>query len=92
MGRIAMRAVQPGEVPPDGGTAVQEHPDRPVVRGTGGDDYVCVTCGNVLAASLAPEYANRKFRVKCGRCRTVNVGIEVPGVDYTKAFAGPRRG
>jgi phage FluMu protein Com len=91
MARVAMRQVQPGEVPPDGGTAVQEDPDRPVVRGTDGDDYVCVTCGNVLAATLAPQYVNRKFRVKCGRCRTVNVGIEVAGVDYAKAF-GPGRG
>ena len=92
MAQIAMQEVQPGEVPPDGGTAVQEEPARPVVRGTGGDDYVCVVCGNVLAATLAPEYVNRKFRVKCARCRTVNVGIEVEGVDYTKAFAGSRRG
>ena len=33
----------------DGGTAVQEDPDRPVFHGNGPDDYVCVECGNVLA-------------------------------------------
>lgn len=86
-----MREVQRGEVPPDGGTALQENPDRPVVRGTGGDDYVCVKCGNLLAANLAPQYVNRKFRVKCGRCRTVNAGIEVAGVDYAQAFGPGRR-
>ena len=51
--RIAMRRTAPGEVPPDGGTAVQEHPDRPVFRGNGPDDYVCVECGNVLAVGDA---------------------------------------
>ena len=37
-----MRRVQEGEVPPDGGTAVQENADRPVFRGNGAYDYVCV--------------------------------------------------
>jgi len=46
-----------------------------------------VECGNVLAVAMAPEYMNRKLRVKCARCRTVNVAIEVEGVDYAKAFA-----
>ena len=49
-----MREVQPGEVPLDGGTAVQEEPDRPVFRGNGDDDYVCVACGSVLAAGDGP--------------------------------------
>jgi DNA-directed RNA polymerase subunit RPC12/RpoP len=89
---IAMRAVQAGEVPPDGGTAIQEDPAVPVFRGTAGDDYVCVQCGNVLATNMAPEYINRKLRIKCGICRTVNVGIEVPGVDYRKAFGNNPRG
>ena len=44
-----MRQIREGEVPRDGGTAVQEDPDRPVFRGNGPDDYVCVECGNVLA-------------------------------------------
>ena len=37
-----MRAVREGEVPYDGGTAVQEDPDRPAFHGNGPDDYVCV--------------------------------------------------
>jgi hypothetical protein len=89
--RIEMRRPEVGEVPRDGGTAVQENPDRPVFSGNGPDDYVCVNCGNTLAASMPPEWMNRKLRIKCGRCRTVNVAIEVEGVDYSKAFGRPGR-
>jgi phage FluMu protein Com len=71
--RVVMRAVRPGEVPPDGGTALQEDPDRPVFRGNGPDDYVCVECGNVLAESMSDEAMTFKVRVKCGVCKTVNV-------------------
>jgi len=81
-----MRRPEAGEVPRDGGTAVQEDPGRPVWRGNGPYDYVCVECGNVLAASMPAEWMNRKVRVKCGRCRTVNVAVEEDGVDYTKGF------
>ena len=72
-----MRKVEPGEVPVDGGTAVQDHPDRPVFRGNGEYDYVCVGCGNVLAAGMDPQYMTRRVRVKCARCRTVNIAAEV---------------
>jgi ribosomal protein S27AE len=72
-----MRAVQAGEVPVDGGTAVQEHPDRPVFRGNGDYDYVCVQCGSVLAAGMDPQYMTRRVRVRCGRCRTINIAAEV---------------
>ena len=75
MGRIAMRAVREGEVPPDGGTAVQEDPDRPVFRGNGPDDYVCVQCGTVLAESMAAVHMTKKVRVRCARCSTVNVSV-----------------
>jgi phage FluMu protein Com len=92
MAQIAMRKVQPGEIPIDGGTALQESFERPVFTGNGPDDYVCVSCGNILAASMPPEWMNRKLRIKCGRCKTVNAAIEVPGVDYRKAFGGPRGG
>ena len=73
-----MRAVQAGEVPIDGGIAVQEHADRPVFHGNGDDDYICVACGNVLAAGMAPEYMTRRVRVRCGRCGTTNIAAEIP--------------
>ena len=68
-----MREVRPGEVPMDGGTAVQEDPERPAFSGNGPDDYVCVKCGNVLAKSMAAEHMTFKVRVKCGVCKTINV-------------------
>jgi phage FluMu protein Com len=71
-----MREIQPGETPVDGGTAVQERPDRPVFTGNGEYDYVCVKCGTVLAAAMDPEYMTRRVRVRCARCRTVNVAAE----------------
>jgi ribosomal protein S27AE len=73
MGRVTMREVRPGEVPPDGATAVQEDPDRPAFRGNGPDDYVCVSCGNVLAASMHDIQMTFRVRVRCGRCSTINV-------------------
>jgi DNA-directed RNA polymerase subunit RPC12/RpoP len=75
-----MRRVREGEVPPDGGTAVQEDAGRPVFNGTGPDDYVCVTCGNVLALQMHPEQMTKKVRVRCGRCSTVNVAV-IDGYD-----------
>jgi hypothetical protein len=76
MARIAMRQIRPGEVPKDGGTAIQEDPERPVFNGNGPDDYVCVECGNVLAAGMDAQYMTKKVRVRCGRCRTVNVSAQ----------------
>jgi DNA-directed RNA polymerase subunit RPC12/RpoP len=73
-----MRETQPGEVPIDGGTAVQEDPERPVFRGNGADDYVCVKCGTVLAVGMDEPYMTRRVRIRCARCRTVNVSAEVP--------------
>ena len=75
MARIAMRAVREGEVPYDGGTAVQEDPDRPAFHGNGPDDYVCVQCGNVLAEAMNAVQMTKKVRVRCAVCRTVNVAV-----------------
>ena len=86
MTQRTMRRIREGEVPPDGGTAIQEDPGRPVFRGNGPNDYVCVECGNLLAAAMPAEYMNRKVRVRCGRCKTINVAVEEPGVDYSKAW------
>jgi phage FluMu protein Com len=73
MARVVMRKVRDGEVPYDGGTAVQEDVGRPAFRGNGPDDYVCVECGNVLAESMHGLQMTYKVRVKCGRCATINV-------------------
>jgi phage FluMu protein Com len=73
MASVAMREVRDGEVPYDGGTALQEDPARPAFTGNGPDDYVCVKCGNVLAAAMHAGQMTKKVRVRCGRCRTVNV-------------------
>jgi phage FluMu protein Com len=75
MARITMRRIREGEVPFGGGTAVQENPGRPVFSGHGPNDYVCVQCGNVLAARMDPDYMTKKVRVKCAVCKTVNVAI-----------------
>ena len=73
MATIVMREVREGEVPRDGGTAIQEDADRPAFHGNGPDDYVCVQCGNVLAESMHAMQMTYKVRVRCGRCSTVNV-------------------
>ena len=73
--RMVMRAVREGEVPPDGATALQDDSDRPVFSANGPDDYVCVSCGNVLATSMSESQMTLKVRIKCGRCKTVNVAV-----------------
>jgi phage FluMu protein Com len=75
MASIAMREIRAGEVPFDGGTALQEDPDRPAFRGNGPNDYVCVECENVLAEAMHPMQMTKKVRVRCGRCSTVNVAV-----------------
>ena len=71
--QLRMRQVREGEVPRGGGTAVQDNADKPVFRGNGSNDYLCVECGNVLAAAMDPDYMDFKVRVRCGRCGTINV-------------------
>ena len=73
MATVRMREIREGEIPFAAGTAVQDDPDRPAFRGNGADDYVCVTCGNVLAESMHAVQMTKKVRVRCGRCSTVNV-------------------
>jgi phage FluMu protein Com len=83
-----MREVSPEEIPVDGGTAVQDNPERPVFRGNGEFDYLCASCANVLVSRMDPAYMNRRVRVKCGRCRTINVAAEVS----VQAARRPRAG
>jgi phage FluMu protein Com len=75
MARIEMRRIREGEVPKDGGTALQESPGRPVWSGNGPNDYECAECGNVLVARMDADYMTKKVRVKCAVCKTVNVAI-----------------
>ena len=89
MTTVEMREIRDGEVPYGAGTAIQEDPDRPAFRGNGPDDYVCVQCGNVLAASMHAMQMTKKVRVRCGRCSTVNVAVNEEGED--PAVAGRRR-
>jgi len=89
MAIVVMREIRPGEVPFDGGTALQEDPARPVFRGNGPDDYVCVTCGNVLAASMPADQMTKRVRVRCAVCRTVNVSAPEP--DEAALRQGARR-
>jgi phage FluMu protein Com len=70
-----MREIREGEVPFAAGTAIQEDPDRPVFRGNGPDNYVCVECGNVLAEAMHAAQMTKKVRIRCGRCATVNVAV-----------------
>jgi hypothetical protein len=91
MSRKTMRRIKEGEVPYDGGTAVQEDAGRPVFRGNGAHDYVCVECGNVLATGMDPEHMGKRVRIRCGRCRTVNVSAEVP-VELSRRRAPGRNG
>lgn len=79
MGSIAMREIREGEVPIDGGTALQEDLDRPAFSGNGPNDYVCVQCGNLLAQAMPPAYMTKKVRVRCGVCSTVNVAVTDEG-------------
>ncbi len=89
MTTVEMREIRDGEVPYGAGTAIQEDPDRPAFRGNGPDDYVCVQCGNVLAASMHAMQMTKKVRVRCGRCSTVNVAVNEEGED--PAVADRRR-
>jgi ribosomal protein S27AE len=91
MARLTMRRIREGEVPRGGGTAVQENADKPVFRGNGANDYVCVECGNVLAASMDPDYMDFKVRVRCGRCGTINVADTDEEADRARWRARNRR-
>ena len=90
MATLRMREIRAGEVPFDGGTARQEDAERPVFRGGGGDDYVCVQCANLLAVAMNPLQMTKKVRVRCGRCGTVNVAADTEAADAA-ASGGPRR-
>jgi hypothetical protein len=93
MATIKMRAVREGEIPFAAGTAVQDDPGRPAFTGNGPNDYVCVSCGNLLAHNMHPLQMNVKVRVRCGGCDTINVALqpdddEAEGAEAPGASAG----
>jgi DNA-directed RNA polymerase subunit RPC12/RpoP len=59
-----------------------------VFRGNGDYNYVCVSCGSLLAVGMDPQFMTRRVRVRCARCRTVNIAAELP----VQAARRPRRG
>jgi hypothetical protein len=81
MPNITMREIRPGEVPIDGGTAIQDDAGRPVFHGNGPNNYVCVVCGNLLAETMDPMAMTKKVRIRCGQCSTVNVAVTEPPSD-----------
>jgi phage FluMu protein Com len=84
MAIVRMREIREGEVPFDGGTAIQDPAGRPAFIGNGPDDYVCVRCGNVLAESMHALQMTKKVRVRCARCSTVNVAVDEDSDDPTE--------
>ena len=74
MARVTMRRVREGEVPPSGGTAIGRSTGR-CSRATGRTTTSAWGCGNVLAASMHEIQMTLKVRIRCARCRTVNVAI-----------------
>ncbi|HWF25984.1 MAG TPA: hypothetical protein VG275_11080 [Solirubrobacteraceae bacterium] len=92
MATIKMREVREGEIPFAAGTAVQDDPTRPAFTGNGPNDYICVSCGNVLAHNMHPLQMNVKVRVRCAGCDTINVALqedeEAEGAESPGASAG----
>ncbi len=76
MADIRMREVLEGEVPPNGGSAIQDHVDRPVVVGEGPNNYLCGNCGNLLAEHLSPPQMNIKVRIRCAKCGSLQVALQ----------------
>jgi DNA-directed RNA polymerase subunit RPC12/RpoP len=76
MADIKMREVLEGEVPPNGGSAIQDHVDRPVVVGEGPNNYLCGNCGNLLAEALSPPQMNIKVRIRCAKCGSLQVALQ----------------
>ena len=76
MATVRMREIREGEVPFDGGTAIQEEPDRPAFAATVPTTTSASAAANVLAASMHAMQMTKKVRVRCGVCSTVNVAVQ----------------
>ena len=74
--RMVMRQIREGEVPPDGGTALQDDPDRPgLPRQRPLRLRLRASAATCSRPSMALEAMNKRVRIKCGRCRTINVAV-----------------
>ena len=63
-------------MPPDGGTALQDDPDRPVFRGNGPVRLrLRASAATCSRQAMSLEQMNKRVRIKCGRCRTINVAV-----------------
>jgi DNA-directed RNA polymerase subunit RPC12/RpoP len=76
MADITMIDLPPEAIPEAFGTAVQDDPDKPVFHLNGPDNYLCATCGNLLAESMPPAQM-RKVRIRCAKCQATNC-VELP--------------
>ena len=75
MAVITMRRVREGEVPRDGGTAIQENPDRPVFAPTAPTTTSASRAATSCAVAMHAVQMTKKVRIRCGRCSTVNVAV-----------------
>jgi ribosomal protein S27AE len=90
MAELAMREVEPGEIPPNGGSALQDDPNRPVFYGVGENNYVCGNCGNLLAEHVSPAQMTIKVRVRCGKCASIQVALQPEPEEGAPKKQGPR--
>ena len=66
----------PGEVPLDGGTALQEDARPPgLQRQRARTTTSASSAATCSPPAMDPEYMTKRVRVKCGRCRTINVAV-----------------
>ena len=81
--------IRPGEVPPDGGTAVQDDPDRLVFHGNGSRRLRLRLVRQPLATAMHPVQMTKKVRVR-RRCSTVNVSV-IDGYDVGPVLGSEQR-
>ena len=73
--RMVMRRVREGEVPPDGAHRAPGRPRPPVFRGQRPVRLRLRRVRQRARASMGLEAMTKRVRIKCGRCKTVNVAV-----------------
>ena len=69
MSAVRLKVTRP---PSDGATAAPPDAVKPLFRGTGDTDYVCGSCGAVLAASMGPGQRVIVDATTCSGCGAEN--------------------